>query len=66
MPGQDGPTDVLTPDGAYLGTIAADGLRIPDAFGPGGLVAYIEEDELEVQRVRVARLAEDEALEATR
>ena len=65
-PGEDGPTDIVTPDGAYLGTIAPDGLRIPAAFGPDGLVAYIEADELEVQRVRVARLADDEALESGR
>ncbi|MFV1987299.1 MAG: 6-bladed beta-propeller [Gemmatimonadota bacterium] len=65
-PGEDGPTDILTADGGYLGSIAADGLRIPDAFGPGGLVAYIEQDELEIQRVRVARLANDQALEAGR
>lgn len=55
-PGEDGPTDVITADGQYLGTIAPDGMRIPAAFGPDGLVAYIERDELEVQRVRVARL----------
>jgi hypothetical protein len=56
----------VTPDGSYLGTIVADGLRIPAAFGPDGLVAFIEADELEVQRVRVARLAENEALEGGR
>jgi hypothetical protein len=39
-------------------------MRIPQAFGPGGLVAYIEEDELEVQRVRVARLPPMEELES--
>ncbi len=66
LPGEEGPTDILTADGTYLGSIEADGLRIPDAFGPGGLVAYIERDELEVQRVRVARLADDQALESGR
>jgi hypothetical protein len=65
-PGEDGPTDVLTADGRYLGTIAASGLRIPAAFGPDGLVAYIERDELEVQRVRVARLQDVEGLESGR
>jgi len=65
-PGEDGPTDIVTPGGTYLGTIAPDGLRIPDAFGPDGLIAHIEADELEVQRVRVARLAGDEALESGR
>lgn len=58
LPGEDGPTDVLTPDGRYLGTIAPDGMRIPQAFGPEGLVAYVEEDDLGVQTVRVARLVE--------
>jgi hypothetical protein len=66
LPGEPGPTDIVTPDGSYLGTIAADGLRIPAAFGPDGFVAFIEADELEVQRVRVARLAENEALEGGR
>ena len=37
-----GPIDLLTSDGAYLGTLSDDGLRIPDAFGPDGLMAYIE------------------------
>lgn len=52
----DGPTDIVTPDARYIGTLAADGLRTPDAFGPDGLVAYIELDELEVPTVRVIRL----------
>lgn len=52
----EGPTDVLTPDGRYLGTLPADGLRIPDGFGPDGLMAYIESDEMDVQTVRVVRL----------
>jgi hypothetical protein len=55
--GADGPIDVITADGRYLGTIPADGVRIPDAFGPDGLLAYIETDELDVQHVRVVRLA---------
>lgn len=63
LPGERGPTDILTADGRYLGTIAPDGPRIPAAFGPGGLLAYIETDELGVQRVRVDRLAADELLE---
>ena len=52
----DGPTDLLTADGGYIGTLAADGLRIPDAYGPDGLMAYIESDEMDVQTVRVVRL----------
>ena len=63
VPGEIGPTDILTADGQYFGTIAPDALRIPTAFGPGGLLAYIEADELGVQRVRVVRLVADRALE---
>lgn len=58
-PGEPGPTDVVTPEGDYLGTLAPDGLRIPDAFGPGGLAAYIELDELDVATVRVVRVPGD-------
>lgn len=56
VPGEPGPTDVITAGGGYVGTLPADGLRIPDAFGPGGLAAYIELDELDVATVRVVRL----------
>lgn len=62
--GEPGPTDILTEDGQYFGTIAPDGVRIPAAFGPDGLLAYIESDELGIQRVRVVRLAGDQLLEA--
>ena len=54
--GGDPLTDILTAEGDYLGTLPADGPAIPDAFGPGGLMAYIEADEMGVQRVRVTRL----------
>ena len=47
-----GPIDVLTADGGYVGTLPADGPRIPDAFGPDGLAAYIERGEFEVPVVR--------------
>ena len=66
QPGQPGPTDILTADGRYLGTISPEGLRIPAAFGPAGLLAYIETDELDIQRVRVVRLAADELVERAR
>lgn len=52
----DGPTDLVTPDGHYIGTLPPDGLRTPSAFGPDGLMAYIEHDELDVPTVRVVRL----------
>lgn len=60
VPGQDGPTDVITPDGRYLGTLPPDGLRIPLAFGPGDLAAYLETDEFDVATVRVVRVVQGE------
>lgn len=54
--GAPGPIDIVTPDGGYVGTLPADGVRIPSAFGPNGLMAYIETDEFGVQVVRVIRL----------
>ena len=52
----EGPIDIVTPEGSYVGTLSVDGLRIPAAFGPDGLMAYIESDEYDVQTVRVIRL----------
>ena len=50
-----GPIDVLTPDGRYIGTL--DGrMRMPDEFGPDGLVAFIEPDEFDVPVIEVKRL----------
>lgn len=52
------PIDVLSPDGRYLGTLIA-GAGLPDmssAFGPKGLVAFVETDELHVPVVTVRRL----------
>jgi len=51
-----GPIDVLTMDGRYLGSYLAGAVAMPDAFGPGGLVAFIERNELDVQTVVVRRL----------
>lgn len=56
VPGEDGPTDVITPDRRYLGTLPADGLRIPEAFGPNGLIAVVELDEFDVPTIRVLRV----------
>lgn len=55
-PTQEGPIDLMRPNGEYVGTIPATGPRIPDAFGPDGLVAYITRDEMEVPMVEVKRL----------
>ena len=52
-----GPIDVLTMDGRYVGTYPAGAIAMPAAFGPDGLVAFIEEDELDVRTVVVRRVA---------
>lgn len=49
-----GPMDVFDAGGTYRGTLRA--LALPDALGPRGLAAWVYRDELDVQRVRVARL----------
>jgi hypothetical protein len=54
-PDDAGTVDILTAE-RYLGTVQNAGFRLPDAFGPGGLVAWIEEDDMEAAYVRVARL----------
>ena len=56
-PGDDaGPIDVLTLDGRYVGTYPAGAITLPDAFGPDGLAAFIEKDEMDVETVVVKRL----------
>ena len=55
-PGDEGPIDLVTADGRYLGTVAPGGVRIPVAFGPNGLLAYSESHEMGYATVRVVRL----------
>ena len=56
-PGDDvGPIDVLTMDGRYIGTYPAGAVAWPAAFGPDGLVAFIERNEMDVETVSVKRL----------
>ena len=55
-PESDGPIDVVTIDGRYVGTFPTGATEIPDAFGPDGMAAFIELDELDVARVVVRRL----------
>lgn len=55
-PFEDGPIDVLTADGEYIGTYPAGATKMPDAFGPNGLAAFIELDEFDVATVVVRRL----------
>ena len=58
-PLDDGPVDVLTADGRYVGSYRTDAFPLPNAFGPGGLAAFVERDELDVQTVVVKRLPDD-------
>ncbi len=55
----DGPIDVLTMDGQYVGTYPAGSIKMPDAFGPDGLVAFVETDDLDVETVAVRRLGRE-------
>lgn len=56
-PQRPGLIDVVTPEGEYIGTLA--GASMPAAFGPDGLVAYVEVDELDVANVVVRRLPDE-------
>ena len=55
-PRRPGPIDILTPGGAYIGTLPS--ATMPVAFGPDGLAAYLEINELDVPEVVVRRLPE--------
>ncbi len=55
-PESNGPIDVVTADGDYVGTYTAGATAMPDAFGPNGLAAFIELDEFDVASVVVRRL----------
>ena len=48
-----GPIDVVAPHWEYVGTLPPGQPRMPDAFGPGGLVAFVETDEFDVPVVTV-------------
>ena len=54
--GDDGSIDLIDAQDRYVGSIDPDEFRIPDAFGPNGLAAFIETDEMDVPRVVVRRL----------
>ena len=53
---EDGPIDVVTADGEYVGTYRPGATEMPRAFGPAGLAAFIELDEFRVASVVVRRL----------
>ncbi len=57
-PETEGPVDVLTPEGGYIGTFTAGSITLPEAFGPDRLVAFVETDDLDVPYVVVKRLPE--------
>jgi hypothetical protein len=52
--GLRGPVDIMRSDGTYIGTLANDVL--PGAVSRSGRAAYIERDDLGVERVAVRRL----------
>ncbi len=55
----DGPIDVVTSAGEYVGTYRTGATEVPDAFGPDGLAAFIELDDFDVASVVVRRLPPD-------
>ena len=55
-PESDGPIDVVTTDGRYVGTFPKGATEMPHAFGPQGMAAFIELDDFEVATVVVRRL----------
>ena len=59
LAGSPAPIDVVTSDGRYVGTFPAPVAAMPVAFGPDGLVAFVEVDEFDVPTVVVKRLPEE-------
>jgi hypothetical protein len=57
--GEGGPVDVLDPDEGLIVSLAGETFSLPDAFGPAGLAAWIEMDELDIPFVRVGRIELD-------
>jgi hypothetical protein len=53
--GDDRVIDIIDAGGRYLGTVR--GASLPAAFGPEGMVAYIENDELGITRVAVRNVS---------
>ena len=57
--GSPAPIDVVTSGGRYVGTFPALVAAMPVAFGPDGLVAFVEIDEFDVPTVIVKRLPDE-------
>ena len=55
---EDNRIDLISSDGRYLGTFPPGSTAMPSAFGPNGLVAFVERDDLDVSYVAVKRLPE--------
>jgi len=53
-PDAPGPVDVIDASGRYLGTVPS--MTLPDAFGPGGLAAWMGTGEFDVPIVEVRRI----------
>lgn len=58
-PAPASPIDVVRKDGRYVGTFAKGTATMPVAFGPDGLAAWVELDELDVPTVIARRLSEE-------
>ena len=54
------PIDLITAAGRYLGTLPPGPTALPDAFGPDGLVAFLETDDMDVPYVVVKRFRRPE------
>ena len=52
----DGPIDVISTSGSYVGTFEQGEFPMPDALGPQRLAAFVETNELDVDAVVVRRL----------
>ena len=55
---EDNRIDLISSDGRYLGTFPPGSTAMPSAFGPKGLAAFVERDDLDVPYVAVKRLPE--------
>ena len=53
------PIDLISSDGRYLGTFAPGSTAMPSAFGPNGLAAFVETDDLDVPYVGEASAGGD-------
>ena len=52
----EGPIDVFDAGREYVGTLPPGEPGMPEAFGPDGLVVYVERDELDVPTMVVRRV----------